>query len=604
MSDAAGLDTFVAGGPDDAAPRRARASTARRAAMTAAVLASYLGAAVYVLHNLLADLHGRRVAGGDKDQAVFEWMYAHTAHAIAHGSNPFITHAMNVPDGVNLLANTSMLAWGAIFSPLTLLFGAPVTFAVVEVMCLAATAASWWWLWRKLVASPFAAWVAGLFCGFAPGLVSQATGHTNMISQPLVPFIVWRSLRLARSERRGRDGALLALLIIGQFFVAPEVLFHTAIGLGVFVACWALFDPSVRRHWRPMAEGLAVAAAVSLAVLLYPMALQFGGPYSYRAISIASWEGNDITKIVTPSADTLTGHRTQALRYAWNIAEQNVNFGWLLVLAAVGITVALRRDRRVLAVGVSAAFIVWCSLGATITYHRRDTHIPTPWRVLQHVPLFDSLLASRLGLIAVPMIGFLLAMGLDRALAADGRVTSRTGLGWPTAAISAIVASLLPIAPTPIPTASRTPVPTFISDGLWQRFVGEGRTLVPAPLAEPQHIDPMAWQSEALVRFRMPGGYFLGPEGPDRIGKWPVNKQSLGMMMAKVGYEGGTISVTDDDRAAARDDLALWQADAIVLYDRQPRRDQLDELLTKLFGPGQRVADVLVWDVRSITRSS
>ena len=255
-----------------------------------------------------------------------------------------------------------------------------MTFAVVEVFCLAATATAWYWLWRKVVASPFAAWIAGFFCGFAPGLVTQATGHTNMISQPLVPFIVWRSLQLAHSTRRGRDGAIVGLLIVGQFFVAPEVLFHTAIGMAVFVGLYAWFEPSVRPHWRAMAEGLTVAAAVALALLVYPMAIPFGGPYSYRAISIASWAGNDLTKIVTPSADTLAGDRTKALRYAWNIAEQNVNYGWLVVLAVVVVVVVLWHDRMVRAVGLAAAFIVWCSMGEVITVRRRETGIPTPWR--------------------------------------------------------------------------------------------------------------------------------------------------------------------------------------------------------------------------------
>lgn len=561
------------------------------------MIGSYLATAIYVLHNLLQDMQHRRVSGGEKDQAVFEWMYAHTAHAIVHGSNPFVTHAMNVPGGVNLLANTSMLAWGAIFSPVTLAFGAPVTFAGVEVLCLAATAAAWYWLWRKVVASPFAAWIGGLFCGFAPGLVSQATGHTNMISQPLVPVIVWRSLRLAHSARRGRDGAVLGLLIVGQYFIAPEVLFHTAIGMGVVVGLYAWFEPSVRARWRVLAEGLTVAAAVALALLVYPMAVQFGGPYSYRAISIASWAGNDLTKIVTPSADTLAGDRTKALRYAWNIAEQNVNYGWLVVLAVAVVVAVQWRDRMVRAVGLAAAFIVWCSMGEVITVHRHETGIPTPWRVLQHLPLFDSLLASRLGLVAVPMIGFVLAVGIDRALRLR-RAVPRADALWPVSMVVGLVVVLVPIVPTPIPVLSRTPVPTFVSGGTWKRYVGSGRSLVFAPLAEPEHIDPMAWQSDALMAYRMPGGYFLGPEGPDRIGKWPVSDRPFAQMLAKVGYRNEVVSVTDVDRAAALDDLRVWHADAVVLYDRQAHHDDLLNLIISLLGPGQRVEDVWLWDVR------
>ena len=242
-------------------------------------------------------------------------------------------------------------------------------------------------------------------------------------------------------------------------------------------------------------------------------------------------------------------------------------------------------------------------MGEVITVHRHETGIPTPWRVLRHVPLFDSLLASRLGLIAVPMIGFVLAVGIERALRLR-RTVPRADAWWPLTMVVGLVAVLVPIVPTPIPVLSRTPVPTFVSAGTWKRYVGPGRSLVFAPLAEPEHIDPMAWQSEALMAYRMPGGYFLGPEGPDRIGKWPVSDRPFAQMLAKVGYRDEPVSVTEVDRAAALDDLRVWHADAVVLADRQAHHDELLDLITSLLGPGQRVDDVWLWDVRPLTSGS
>ena len=124
-----------------------------------------------------------------------------------------------------------------------------------------------------------------------------------------------------------------------------------------------------------------------------------------------------------------------------------------------------------------------------------------------------------------------------------------------------LVVALVPIVPTPIPVLSRNPVPRFVSDGTWKRYVGSDRSLVFAPLAEPEHIDPMAWQGEALMGYRMPGGYFLGPEGPDRIGKWPVSDRHFAQMLAKVGYRNEVVSVTDLDRAQAQNDVRAWHTD-------------------------------------------
>ena len=57
------------------------------------------------------------------------------------------------------------------------------------------------------------------------------------------------------------------------------------------------------------------------------------------------------------------------------------------------------------------------------------------------------------------------------------------------------------------------------------------------------------------------------------------------------------------DIAQARSDVRYWKADAVALPDRGPRgRDNLKIVLDALYGPGQRVDDVWLWDVRPFTR--
>lgn len=553
---------------------------------------------------LLARMTSHRLRHADQDQTVFEWMYAHTAHAIVDGSNPFVTTAMNVPKGVNLLANTSMLAIGTLFTPVTLAFGAPVTYALVGVLGLFGTASAWYWLWRTMLGvGPLAAWVGGLFCGFCPAIVAQTNGHQNMTTQFFVPVVVHLALGLGRAARPVRHGMMLGLAIVVQFFIGPELLFDTAIALGLFVLIYPAIVPEARARWRGFAKGLPSAAATAALCLAYPIHIQFSGPQSYKHVVVGMWRGTDVTKIVTRSVDTFFQDRAQALRYAPNGPEQGPNYGWLLVIALVVILAVMWGNRLVRAAWWCAAVLTFLGLGASITYHYQGTWFSTPWRALRNLPLFDSLLATRFHIVAAPFVGLILAVTVQRLV--DQRRTTqgrwRRRVTW---AAAGLTLALVPITPTPLQVVRRQPVPNFIADGTWRTYVAEGRSIVFVPIANSRHTEQMAWQADQLMRFSMPGGYFLGPVGPNRVGSWPANDRPTAKLLLDVAYRSKFPVVTPSDVTNAAADLCHWRADIVVLPDSQPRHAELKVLAIDLFGEPTQVSDVLLWDVRSRTTAA
>src|SRR5262245_59055395 len=220
------------------------------------------------------------------DDALFQWMLAHGARVLSEGANPFFTHQMNVPDGVNLMANTSILGLSIPLAPVTLLFGTGVSYALMMFLMLVGTAFAWYHvLYRHLIGSWSGGLIGGMFCGFAPGMISHATGHANFVAQFLVPFIVWRSVRLRDPHRWVRNGVALGLLISWQAFINEEMLFVTALGTALFVGIYALFDRrALAGAVRPALRGLAVAVAVAGVLLAYPLYLQFFGPQAYSGL--------------------------------------------------------------------------------------------------------------------------------------------------------------------------------------------------------------------------------------------------------------------------------------------------------------------------------
>ncbi len=102
----------------------------------AITLYCYLGLAIYVTCRLWADPAGLRQVGDPQDVNQATWFVRYAANAVEHFRLPaLITSAMNAPNTVNLMWNTSLLLPGVLVAPVTLLFGPQV--ALTTLLALA-----------------------------------------------------------------------------------------------------------------------------------------------------------------------------------------------------------------------------------------------------------------------------------------------------------------------------------------------------------------------------------------------------------------------------------------------------------------------------------
>ncbi|MFC3505227.1 hypothetical protein ACFOOK_30290 [Micromonospora krabiensis] len=574
----------------------------------ALVVAGYLGLAV-----LLTSGQWRRPdrlfhqAG---DQVLFEWMLARAARAVFALENPLYSTALNAPDGVNLMANTSVLGLGVPLAPVTLLFGPQVTFVVVVVCCLAGTAAAWYALLRRrLVRSRVAAAVGGLFCGFAPGMVAQAGAHPHIAAQFLVPVILALLFRPGRGRVR-RDGVLLGLVVTWQVFLGEEVLVFLALAAGVFVVGYALADRVAARRAAPVvAARIGIGAAVAGALLAYPLWFQFLGPQHYRGMAFAAYSFQlDAASFTAAARQTVIGDDHVPGLLAPNPTEENSFFGPGLLVLAVVIVVWLRRSALVRALAGCGVVFALLSLGPHIRVNGEATGLPGPFRLVADLPLLDLAVPARFALVCVPVLGVLLALGTDRVRGpaaaswpdrrpAAARQHAPVRLLW-TGALAAV---LLPLTPTPIRTVPAAPVPSFLADGGWRAYVPAGRTVVPVPPVTGAAVSPaMLWSARTGLAFRSPGGFFIGPSGPDDpSARWGSPDRPTSVLLRRVAETGVAPVVTDADRRQAVDDLRHWRAAVVVqsgLRHGDPVRDTLDQLL----GPGRQIGDAWVWDVRAL----
>ncbi|GHJ48323.1 glycosyl transferase [Catellatospora sp. TT07R-123] len=555
--------------------------------------------ALAVTWNLVRDVPGTmNVNFGDQNQ--FEFFLAHGAAVLRDGRNPLFTTAMNFPDGVNAMGNTSVLGLSLPLSPLTIAIGPHATFLVLLGLMFALTGLAWYALLsRAVVASPAAALTGAAWCAFAPGMVSHGNAHPNIVGQFLVPLIVWQVLRAAARRRPWRDGAVLAALVVWQAFINEEILLFTAVALGLFTGTAALVRPDLRRRVRPLLAALAVAAPLAAAVLAYPLWWQFTGPQSYHGLGehIPTY-GNDLGSLLTYSTQSLASavlpDALAGPAPAPNQTEETVYFGLPLMLLLVWLGWRLRRDRTVVVLAAVGTVFAVLSLGTAVSWWDRPL-LAGPWQTLARLPILDSVVPARLALVTVAVVGVLLALGADRA--------ARGGLRRPAAValVMAYAAALLPALPTPLEVAPRVPAPAVLTNGVLGAYVGPGHGIMFIPPTRVTVPEPMGWLAESGLRYHMTSGYFLGPGGTDGRGASTPPARFFDTWLYEIRRTGYVPPITAQQRAQAVADLRYWQVDALVLGQTK-RPGRLRWAVTRLLGvtPQYSGGADWVWDVREL----
>jgi hypothetical protein len=245
---------------------------------------------------------------------------------------------------------------------------------------------------------------------------------------------------------------------------------------------------------------------------------------------------------------------------------------------------------------VVALFFAALSLGPTIIVNDRDTGVPGPLRLVNRLPLIESVVPVRFALMVIPALGLLLATGLDRILA-EPRTRAQPRLVW----YAAFLGALLPILPTPLPAADGPPIPAFVSAGTWRQYVAPGRSVVTVPVTTYLNIEGQRWSAAQDLDLPIAGGYFLGPgPGPDKRALYGPPTRPTAALLDEVARTGIEPVITDTDHRQLAEDLRFWRA-AIIVIGAVPQADQLRATVRDLLGAEPRsIGGAWVWDVRAM----
>jgi dolichyl-phosphate beta-glucosyltransferase len=546
-------------------------------------------------------------ACGDPAQEV--WFMAWPAWAMAHGANVFFSGAVNVPHGANLLSNTAGTLVGIVLAPITWLWG-PVT--ATNVALTLAPALSCWGCWvalRRLIGWTPAAAPAALLYGYSSSIVtSLAFGHVSITFLLVPPLLVVLLYEIVVTQAHSwvRQGIELAVLLVVQFLISPEILVMAGLlGLVGLVLAAVVGRRQLTARFPHAARALALGGAVSVLLLAYPAWYGVNGPQAVSGVlfSFTAFAGVPLSGFFAPGPYGSHNAYVRFGGYSGRIGPWPNYLGW-----GVGVWTALslflaRRRVVVWVFFVLALVAGWLALGQYLLgAPHRWMRIWLPWRTLSKLPVLKELLGDQFAPFITLFLAFALALGLDygvtelRRRAGWSRSRSRTVATAATAALA--VLALVPIfitfdlpfhvVPTKIPLWMRVDAPKLAAN----------RVLLTVPFAVSGSTAPMLWQAVDDMHFSLAGGGLKTPNahgGPVGQGT-PGSARHILSDLSVVGDKqpNGTKAQIDTVRSA----LVAWHVTDVVIDGASPDPVYSSGFLTEVLGTAPRYVDhAWVWAV-------
>jgi hypothetical protein len=513
-------------------------------------------------------------ACGDPAQEV--WFMAWPAWAILHLHNPFFSGAVNVPYGANLLSNTSGTLVGVVLAPVTWAFGPVVSTNVALTLAPALSAWACFAAIRPLVTWKAGAVSAALVYGYSAALIgSLLFGHVSVTMLVVPPFLftTLHEIVIRQQHSVRRDGVVLAVLLIVQFLISPEVLVMclmlAVVGLvAVALVGWRQVGPRAG-HALP---ALVLGGGLALVVLAYPIWFGLAGPQAVTGVLfvIAPLTGVPFSGVLSPGQfHTAANAFSRIGGYLGHIGPPPDFVGAGAVAAVAAVVLARRRALTWLLVLLTAATLVLSFGPYLIDGPGWLAHVWLPWRDLGTLPVLKEILPDQMAPFITLFLAFLFALGLDAIY-----VTHRRPGSWlsrrraPIAAVASAVLVLVAVVPVvatfdvPI-TVTRVGIPPYLRHQA--PALSAGTVLLTIPFAVSGSSEPMLWQAVGGMHFRLAGAALKTPNplgGPVGQGA-PGTARRIMSDLSIVGEArpSGTVA----QLRTVRNALERWQVGQVVI---------------------------------------
>ncbi len=440
---------------------------------------------------------------GTEDPAAYMWGLSWWPHAIAHGLNPFYTHYLWSPTGVNV-AQAAMIPTAAILvAPVTELAGPIASYNLLSIASPVLAAVTAYLLCRRIVRRELPAIVGGYLFGFSAYDFGHLTGQLNLTLIFLIPVMVHVVLRRVDRELSRRTYiAWMALLILLQAGLSTELLAECVAFGGILLLSSRFLVPPRQRA--------SIDSLIAETIGAGLIALLIGSPFFYYSLFSGGlpwgtpeyWDvyAQDLLNPLFPTYATWLGHSDFfSLSTSYVGGGVTGADGYLSIPIIIGFLLWAfgERRRRTLArlVSIGAGITFLAAMGAHLHIAGHQT-ITLPFSWVRNLPLFRSILPSRIAVFTSLAVSIGIAAWLVAA------PTGRAGRRWLVVLLGVVM--LFPNITTAL--YGRAPHnPRFFSAAMYKRYLASGETVMVLPFGYRDMSD--FWQAEAGFSFYMPEGY-------------------------------------------------------------------------------------------------
>ena len=534
------------------------------------VVLAYVGVSFLYFGRFVASHPGRDVLGSSQDPLIFIWSFAWWPHALFHGTNPIVTHALFAPQGFNLMWATSVPGLAFAFAPLTWLAGPVASYNVAMVVLPAAAAWAAYRLCLELTGSVWASLVGGYLYGFSSYMVGhELHGHVNLTGVFVVPLLALVLVRFFRRRlTRRRLAVWLGVLIAFQISISTEVAVAMtlvlALGLALAAVAVAEARPIVRTALAPIVAGYALAV-----VLLLPLVIFAFLGFTSTDLSGGARSGTDLLDALVPTPlNGIAGTLFPSVSAKFEL-EDGLYLGLPALVIVVLLAWSLRRSAWGRFLLLAFLLLTAITLGTALRIDGNRI-VSLPPRLARHLPALDNVHWDRCAVYLALCGAVAVAVWTART---PGRIYPRPFV-LPVLAVAAVVPGFWrPYYPS---HHDRWP---FYTAGLYRSCLRPGEIDLVFPWGYAG--DSMLWQAESGFRFSLAEGYLhaVGAHAPILSG---LERDPVAQELAN-----GSQPTMGELRAfAARNHIAHVIATSTAGY---PTARQL-----RAFGPVQRIGGVFV----------
>jgi hypothetical protein len=471
--------------------------TRERTGRGPAALGLYLLTSAAIFGPALLPHPGRAIVGlgGAADPEIFIWSFAWWAHALGSLTNPFVSHAVYYPVGVNLTWTASGPGLALVFVPLTWLAGPTVSYNIAMIVLPAATAWTGFLLCRYLTSSTWASIVGGYLFGFSTYVVSHEWGGEPNLTAFLLPLVALVVLRRVRGELRGWSATWrLGVVLAAQLTISTE----TSLTLGLALVAGILLAYAFLGAYRTR----IVRSLPSIAAA-YPVGAAIAAPFVFYLVSgfesgqFVGSAGGDLLNIVVPTRLTAVGgshFTTVAAHFASNRIDSDLYIGLPTLLILGLFAYRRRREGTTWLLLVSFLLASVLALGAKLEIEGHRV-LSLPWSSAGSFPVLPNVNPTRFAVYMALAASVVVALWTATA---RGRFAAR-----PVVLPSLALLSLVPAGWTAHFTR-QPPRPEFFSHGLYKICIPRGETLAIFPYG--RFGDSMLYQAESGFWFNMAEG--------------------------------------------------------------------------------------------------